>query len=518
MPDRKSSAVVDAKEHFRHLFDASPYAMYRMLVDSIPSSVVLIDENLQVVLANRNFLEKARRLESETLGRQLIDVFPRVIVEELQLQKQVQLAFASEHAVEGQRLTYRAPGVPLRTYYYSVVPMVRGVQVGLVMLLLDDVTEQLRLAEEIRRVERHLASVVESANEIMLSTDTKGQILTWNRAVERLSGYGLDEIQGRLLSNYCAADCAEAIQAFFAIEASHSGCGAAEGDLLTKSGTRIPVSWEFSPMKDDLDRIAGIVAVGRDLTERRKFEQQLLQSQKLAALGVMAGGIAHEVRTPLAISSSAAQFLMEEDITPDFRKECAGKVHIGIQRASVIIENLLRFAHPSTKLDVTKIDLLSVLRDAITLVANQARIQKVEIVCHFSGEQVRMGGIASLLEHAFLNLFLNALSAMPDGGMLTISVDGVPAAIRVQVSDTGCGIDSSDIGNIFDPFYTRAPVGKGTGLGLSICYSVIQEHGGSIEVESIPGRGSTFTVMLISTRGDQGSDGVKPAAHLPDRG
>ena len=352
MPDRKSSAVVDAEGHFRRLFDASPYAMYRMLVNSIPSSVVLIDENLQVVLANRNFLEKARRLESETLGRQLIDVFPRVIVEELQLQKQVQLAFASQHAVEGQRLTYRAPGVPLRTYYYSVIPMVRGVQVGLVMLLLDDVTEQLRLAEEIRRVERHLASVVESANEIMLSTDTKGRILTWNRAVERLSGYRLDEIQGHPLSNYCAADCSESIQAFFGIEASQSGCGAAECDLVTKSGTRIPVSWEFSPMKDDLDRIVGIVAVGRDLTERRKFEQQLLQSQKLAALGVMAGGIAHEVRTPLAISSSAAQFLMEEDITPDFRKECAGKVHIGIQRASVIIENLLRFAHPSTKLDI----------------------------------------------------------------------------------------------------------------------------------------------------------------------
>ena len=514
MPDGKSSAVVDAEEHFRHLFDASPYAMYRMLVDSIPSSVVLIDENLQVVLANRNFLEKARRLESDTLGRQLIDVFPRVIVEELQLQKQVQLAFANQHAVEGQRLTYRAPGVPLRTYYYSVIPMVRGVQARLVMLLLDDVTEQLRLAEEIRRVERHLASVVESANEIMLSTDTKGRILTWNRAVERLSGYGLDEIQGRLLSDYCATDCAEAIQAFFAIEAAQRGCGAAEGDLLTKTGMRIPVAWEFSPMKDDLDRIAGIVAVGRDLTERRKFEQQLLQSQKLAALGVMAGGIAHEVRTPLAISSSAAQFLMERDITADFRQECAGKVHIGIQRASVIIENLLRFAHPSTKLDITEIDLLSVLRDAISLVANQARIQKVEIVCHFSEERLVMPGIASLLEHAFLNLFLNALSAMPEGGSLTISVDTTSAAVRVRVSDTGCGIASSDIGKIFDPFYTRAPVGKGTGLGLSICYSVIQEHGGSIEVESIPDEGSTFTVTL---RGRE-ENGAKPAAHLPDRG
>ena len=513
MPSMESTAVRNAEEQFRRLFDANPYAMFRMLADSIPSSVVLFDENLHVVLANRNFLEKARRREAETLGRRLREVFPTVIVEELQLEKQIQRVFASQAAFEGQRLTYRAPGIPMRTYCYSVIPMLWGARVGLVMLLLDDVTEQLRLAEEIRRVERHLASVVESANEIVLSADTGGRILTWNRAAERLSGYGLNELRGHPLAAYCAEHGAESITEFFAREASESGCGAAGCMLVTKSGARIPVSWTFSPMRDDLGSIVGIVAVGRDLTERRKFEQQLLQSQKLAALGVMAGGIAHEVRTPLAISSSAAQFLMEDDITPEFRKECAEKVHIGIWRASGIIENLLRFAHPSTKLDASKIDLLAVLRDAITLIANQARIQKVEVVCHFPDERVQVSGIASLLEHAFLNLFLNALNAMPDGGSLAISVDNIPGAVRVRVSDTGCGIAGSDIDNIFDPFYTRAPAGKGTGLGLSICYSIVQQHGGGIEVTSVPAEGSTFTVTL-----HEGRSGAKPAAYLPDRG
>ncbi|HYL36422.1 MAG TPA: ATP-binding protein [Bryobacteraceae bacterium] len=510
----ESATVANAEEQFRRLFDAGPDAMFRMLVDSIPSSVVLIDENLHVVLANRNFLEKSRRRDAETLGRRLIEVFPTVIVEELQLEKQIQRVFASQHAFEGQRLTYRAPGVPLRTYCYSIIPMLWGARVGLVMLLMDDVTEQLRLAEEIRQVERHLASVVESVNEIVLSTNTAGRILTWNRAAERLSGYGLNELRGQALSACCAEHGSESIEEFFAVEASRSGCGAAECDLVTKGGVRIPVSWTFSPMRDDLESIVGIVAVGRDLTERRKFEQQLLRSQKLAALGVMAGGIAHEVRTPLAISSSAAEFLMEDDITPEFRKECAEKVHIGIWRASGIIENLLRFAHPSTKLDMTRIDLLSVLRDAITLVANQARIQKVGIVCQFSEQPVQVRGIASLLEHAFLNLFLNALNSMPDGGTLTISVDASSAAAQVRVSDTGCGIAGSDIDNIFDPFYTRAPVGKGTGLGLSICYSVIQQHGGSIEVESALEKGSTFTVTLW----ERGRKGARPAAHLSDRG
>ena len=506
-------SILSAQERYGRLFEANPEAMYRMLVDSIPSSVLLIDESLQVVLANRNFLAKAHRGEAETLGRPLIDAFPRVIVEELQLERQIQHVFASQNALSGQRLTYRAPGVPLTTYYYSIIPMTGGIRVELVMLLMDDVTEQLRLAEEIRRVERHLASVVESANEIVLSTDIKGRVLTWNRAAELLSHFKLEEIQGRPLSTCCAADSQRSLEEFFKVEAPQTGSGAAEYDLVTRAGTRIPVAWVFSPMKDDQGRIAGIVAVGRDLTERRKLEAQLLQSQKLAALGVMAGGIAHEVRTPLAISSSAAQFLMEDDISPEFRKECAEKVHIGIQRASGIIENLLRFAHPSTRLDTTEIDVPSVLHDAMTLVANQARIQKVDMVCRFPKEPVGVKGIASLLEHAFLNLFLNALNAMPDGGALTISLDRNASMVRVGVCDTGSGIASSDIENIFDPFYTRAQVGKGTGLGLSICYSVVQQHGGTIEVESELGRGSKFTVALPAV----GKPSAKRPSHLFDR-
>lgn len=475
--------------------------LYRMLAESIPSSMLLIDESLRVALANRNFLDKARRTGEETLGRRLSEVFPAVILTELDLEAQIRQVFESRHGSGGRRLTYRAPGVPLRVYRYSLIPMTEAARVELVMLLMDDVTEQLRLAEEIRRVERHLASVVESANEIVLSTDTTGRILTWNRAAERLSGFSLEELHGHPLAGCCVEDCRSALENFFAREARQTGSAQGQYDLLTKDGGRIPVSWVFSPMRDDQGRISGIVGVGRDLTERRKFEQQLLQSQKLAALGIMAGGIAHEVRTPLAISSSAAQFLMEDDIEPEFRKECAEKVHIGIQRASRIIENLLRFAHPTTRTDKKNLDLVASIEESITLVANQARIQKVEIVRRFPRAPIRVDGIADLLEQVFLNLLLNALNAMPDGGTLSILADSAAGRARVRVADTGCGIAAADIDNIFDPFYTKAPVGRGTGLGLSICYSVIRQHGGTISVESMPGSGSTFTVELPAMRG-----------------
>jgi signal transduction histidine kinase len=269
-----------------------------------------------------------------------------------------------------------------------------------------------------------------------------------------------------------------------------------ECPLRTKQATFIPVSWVFSPMKDSSNQTAGVVAVGRDLTERQKFETELHQSQKFAALGVMAGGIAHEIRNPLAICSSSAQFLMEEDGTPEFRRECAEKIHKGIQRTSAIIENLLKYSHPSTTTRTTLVNLVSLIRETLTLVTYHAKINKIEVESRFHKETIMVQGVATLLQQVFMNLFLNAINAMPTGGRLGIDVKMDHSEVRVQVTDTGCGISPKEIGKIFDPFYTTSTVGQGTGLGLSLCYSIVKQHRGIIEAESVEGRGSVFTVTL----------------------
>jgi signal transduction histidine kinase len=251
-------------------------------------------------------------------------------------------------------------------------------------------------------------------------------------------------------------------------------------------------------MTDDAERTVGFVVVGRDLTEQRKFELQILESQKLAALGVMARGIAHEIRTPLAISSSAAQFLTEENLTPEFSRECAEKVHGGIRKASAIIENLLRFAHPSADKSKTPLDLLPVMKEALALVSHQAKVQNIEIRTHFPSGPYQVLGIPSPLEQVFINLLLNAMNSMPNGGAVDVFVEQTPSEVRLSVRDTGDGISPEDLDKIFDPFFTRAPLGKGTGLGLSICHSIVDQHGGTIGVESQSGKGSTFTVRLPS--------------------
>lgn len=470
--------------------------LYEMLLEAIPSSVLLIDRDLRIVSANRNFLEKNRRALRDTIGHRLDEVFPAIIIDQMEFPRRIRQVFERNLSIQGERMTYRAPGIPLRIYYYSILPFSWHDTVELAMFLMEDVTEQVRLSEEVRRVERHLASVVESAQDIVLSTDIEGRILTWNTAAERLSGFSLNEVRGQDFFDFCAGDDQGEMGSIFDYLQAGKNAHMVEQDLKTKDGGHIPVSWIFSAMKDHLAKTTGIVAVGRDLTERRKFEAQLSQSQKLAALGVMAGGIAHEIRNPLAVCASAAQFIKEPDISLEFRLECAEKIHTGIQRASMIIENLLRFARPSAKRDFKKFDLTALLGETLALITNQARIQKIELRLPELTEPIMINGMAGLLQQAFMNLLLNAIKAMPDGGVLGIEIGKTTSEAWVRISDTGHGITPGDLENIFDPFYTTAPVGQGSGLGLSICYSIIKQHMGTVSAESEPGRGTTFTVKL----------------------
>ncbi len=470
--------------------------LYQTLLDAIPSSVLLINRDMRIISANRNFLEKSKRSISNTIGSRLETVFPATILEHVDITSRIRQVFTENRPTPGERLTYRVPALPMRVYYYIILPFAWQGVVESAMLLMEDVTEQIRLSEDLRRLERHLASVVECANDLIISTDIDGRILTWNRAAERISDYGFRETKGKLFVEFCTAEHHEEIKRVLAAIHTQQNSIMAEWNLLTKDGNVIPVYWVLSPLRVGLSQSMGLVAVGRDLTERRKLEMQLLQSQKLAALGVMAGGIAHEIRNPLAICSSGAQFLMEDNTDFEFRKECAQKIHAGIQRAAIIIENLLRFARPSATTDVTLIDLGALINETLTLVTNQARIQKIEVSCEFSEETAVLPGASGLLQQVFMNLFLNAINAMPDGGHLSIHIAPGSGEVQVRIADTGKGISQADIDKIFDPFYTTSPVGKGSGLGLSICYSIVKHHFGSIEVESVEGRGSTFIVKL----------------------
>lgn len=471
--------------------------LFEMLLEAIPSSVLLIDGQMRIVAVNRNFLERNRKLREDAIGARLQDLLPEPLIEYMNITGRVKQVFDHKMTTRGGRMTYRAPGVPLRVYYYSILPFLWQGQVENVMLLMDDVTEQIRLGEEVVKAQRHLAGIVESAWDMILSTDSDGVVLTWNTAAERLTGFSSYEICGKSFFDLFQPELQLEIRKILKKVAVQGESQVGEWDLNTKNNECLPIGWIFSGMKDENNKTVGIVAIGRDLRERKELEMELLKSQKLAALGVMAGGIAHEIRNPLAVSYSSAQFLLEDPLDPEFSKVCVHKILSGIEKASTIIQDLLKFARPSSSSDMAQLDLVSVLNDAIKLVVNQAKIQKVQVSVENRARDAWIMGHANLLQQVFVNLFLNGLNAMNEGGELNIHVERTATEACVKISDTGVGIPKQDLERIFDPFYTSASVGKGTGLGLSICHSIIvKQHLGKIEVESEEGKGSTFCVSL----------------------
>ena len=476
------------------------------MMEVIPSSLLMIDRRLRVVSANRNFLEKARRSLANTVGQQVGDVFSPAVLAYTNLGKKVKKVLDSGRPFSGGRMT-RLPGLHDRVYFYRLTPL-RGEAgaVQNVMLLMEDITEQERLGEEVRRAERHLASVVESANDVVVSLDATGRIMTWNQAAEQISGYSSSQAGGKHLSTLCVEEHQETMREMLNRLVRHGGIEKDEVLLATKAGQEIPVAWACSPMRDDEGAIIGIVGVGRDLTERRRLLAQVIQSAKMASLGVMAGGIAHEIRNPLAISSAAAQLLLDEPENAQLHAECAERIHSGIQRASYIIENLLKFARPPEE-RMAAVDVNEALEGTLSLLSNQIMVQRIELTEAFTSRQPRVWGNKSLLQQVFSNLILNACNAMPDGGQLTVTTRlDDDEQMEILFTDSGCGIGPEDQDLIFDPFFTTMPVGQGTGLGLTISYAIIQQQGGTIEVESEVGQGTSFTVTLPLMDDEQGSE------------
>ncbi|MBN1665114.1 MAG: PAS domain S-box protein [Deltaproteobacteria bacterium] len=489
--------VSERREHsgrYKHL--------YTMLLDAIPSAVLLVDKHLRIISVNRSVLEYSQKTTEETIGRRLEEIFPSDLIDQMDIVERIRQVIVNIQPSKWERMTYRAAGMPVRFFYYRLLPFIRENRVEGTLILVNDVTEQAHLMEEMRRMERHLAGVVESASDLIVSVDKKGMILTWNPAAERLSGYLPAEAAKLRFAYLFAEEDRSDIEEILRHTDARDLTRMKECPLLTRKGALIPVSWVFSPLKDSDNRTTGIVAIGRDLTEHQKYELEMYQSQKFAALGVMAGGIAHEIRNPLAICSSSAQFLLDEDVTPEFRRECAEKIYKGIRRTSDIVENLLKYAHPSTTTRKPLIDIVPLIKETQTLVTYQANLFNIKIRASFPKKPVMIEGVGTLLQQVFMNIFLNAIHAMPSGGRLDIDVRTDRSQVHARIADTGCGIPARDIVKIFDPFYTTSPIGKGAGLGLPLCYSIVKQHHGSIDVESVEGRGSIFTVTLPLRHGE----------------
>jgi signal transduction histidine kinase len=242
----------------------------------------------------------------------------------------------------------------------------------------------------------------------------------------------------------------------------------------------------------------GTIVLIEDVTRRVQLEEQLQISEKMASIGLLAAGVAHEVNTPLTGISSFTQMLLEGADPQDPKTKVLEKIERQTFRAAKIVNGLLNLSRPGAKssTEVAAVDVNTVLADVLSLLEHQFHLQRVTVRRELNDQPIVVIATEQKLQQVFLNLFLNAKDAMPKGGWLTVSTRSERGQAVVEVSDTGSGIPSEYLARIYDPFFTTKAIGQGTGLGLSITYGIVREHDGTIDCESTVGHGTRFTLRF----------------------
>jgi len=260
----------------------------------------------------------------------------------------------------------------------------------------------------------------------------------------------------------------------------------------------VMIEWDIStyPIRDDQNRPFQAIVIETDVTEKRRLEANLAQSEKLAAVGQLAAGVAHEINNPLAAIIANAQILSREiPDDPDMR-ESLELIEMAGMRASNVVKNLLGFARKE-QLDFAQINLNDTIRTALAVLQHEILSRSVTMRLNLGENMPLLNGNRENLQGVWVNMLLNAMDALyPGRGVISITSSYINREFRVVIADNGQGIPPEKLSHIFEPFYTTKQPGKGTGLGLSICHRTIKQHGGSINVDSQIGKGTTFTIVL----------------------
>jgi PAS domain S-box-containing protein len=350
-------------------------------------------------------------------------------------------------------------------------------------------------ADELERMREFSENILESLNDGLAVVDRDDRVVRWNRRFEELYGVRHESAVGRRLDDIVDAAFFEVVRS--ARRESPEGAAFYRVPLATRHdpSRRLLVNVATTPLRDSDGAIAGTILIVEDISARVQLEEQLQISEKMASIGLLAAGVAHEVNTPLTGISSFTQMLLQGAEPDDPKTKVLEKIERQTFRAAKIVNGLLNLARPA-QVDSGPVDLNAVVNDVLSLLEHQLRTARIQVRKELAADSPIVQGIEYKLQQVFLNLFLNARDAMPRGGWLSVVTRGHADEAEVEIADTGSGIPAEQLSRIYDPFFTTKEIGKGTGLGLSITYGIVQEHGGAITCDSAVGQGTRFTLRL----------------------
>jgi PAS domain S-box-containing protein len=360
--------------------------------------------------------------------------------------------------------------------------------------LYSDITEQKQAQETIEKATEEWRTTFDSISDLIMIHDKDNRIVKVNKAAADLLKTTTQELIGKFCQEVMRGDqeCPVNCPQLLALKTGKSSSLEIFNPTL---GLHFQES--ASPLFNEKGEITGTVLVARDVTQQKRMEEQLILTDRLASIGELSSGIAHELNNPLTSVIGFSQLLMEGDV-PANMKEDLGIVYSEAQRAAAIVKNLLTFArkHAPVK-QLSQVN--AVIDDVSRLRAYEQKVNNIEVENRLSPNLPEIMIDHFQMQQVFLNIIVNAEFSMQEAhhkGKLVITTEKYGDAIRVIFTDDGPGISKENLKHIFDPFFTTKEVGKGTGLGLSICHGIVSEHGGKIYARSEKGHGTTFVVEL----------------------
>jgi PAS domain S-box-containing protein len=482
----------------------------QIILDSLPYRIMVVNMDMTVERVNQTFLDEFNLTQEDIMGRHCYEV-------RYGLQKPCgEMGHAcyllDMKGMKKDKLisTIRELRNKNGEEYFDVITTapIYNEQGEMVQLLevSRDVTQRIRLEREAQKSNIFFQNVIQSAVDGIVVVDTKGNVLIFNEGMETLTGYKAEEIMehGHLSSFYDIDVAKENMSKMRSDQHGPVGkLNPTSMSVTTKEGEEIPVTLTASIITID-NREIGSVGIFTDMREvlkmRKDLEEahvQLVQSEKIASVGRMAAGVAHEINNPLAGALIYAELLKERLSNDPQGQSDIQEVINQTLRCKKIVAELLEFSRQSIG-QTSSFSLQYLISQCLNLLVNQALFHNIRVAAEIEPDMPEMAGDLGQLQQVFTNLFINAADAMGGKGLLTVTASYQPEPSRfvIKVSDTGPGIPVQLRDKIFDIFFTTKPVGKGTGLGLAITRNIIQLHGGTIAIECPPGDGTTFLIEL----------------------
>ncbi|HAP67221.1 MAG TPA: hypothetical protein DCQ99_05375 [Nitrospinae bacterium] len=371
--------------------------------------------------------------------------------------------------------------------------------------------------QELYKTKNYLEKIIDHSKDIIITTDINGNIVEFNPEAEEKLGYRKDIIIGKPASIlYENPDerkqIIDFVNKFGAVRNK-------EVRLLSKTGDVHHVSLTISQLKNDSGEIDGTVGISKDFSEERMLQYKLIQSEKMAGIGTLASGIAHEINNPLAGILGMAEAILDENDHSMINSYAKDIVHYTLE-ATAIVKELLTYSRQTQNESISTIDMAVILENSIKMAKHSADFSLITIITDMK-RGCWINANAGEMQQVFINLIINATHAMEEkGGKLILSCYMTNDSINTVVTDTGTGIKKEHLNQIYNPFFTTKPVGKGTGLGLYVAYKIITKYHGHIDLISEEGKGTSFVITLPLAEGiaaiqENGSEG-KGAAYMVD--